>query len=171
MPLKSVWPLAATAMAAPSLALAEPAPVTPAPEAVVRAFFREVRSGAHPERAALYMAPRVVAHQVASEGLADVVRTPREYALHVREFLDLFGEFDLEIVETLAAEDKVFVRWIQRGRHLASLDGEAPTGAPLVDIASAVYRVRGGRIVEYWIQADRKGLEIQVQRAAARGRP
>lgn len=61
--------------------------------------------------------------------------------------------------------------WVQRGRHLASLEGETPTGAPVTDIASAVYRVRDGRIVEYWIQADRKGLEIQVRRAGEGVRP
>lgn len=138
------------------------------PEAVVRGFFRDVRSGAHPEWADHYFAPLVTAHQVTSEGESQVVRTPAAYAAHVREFLDLFGEFRLELVEVIAARNMVFVRWRQTGRHLVSLEGEAPTGVPLVDISSAVYRVRNGRIVEYWIQNDRKGLELQVQRAVAR---
>lgn len=138
------------------------------PESVVRGFFRDVRSGAHPERADHYFAPLVTAHQVTSEGETRVIRTPGAYATHVREFLDLFGEFRLELVEVLASGDMVYVRWRQTGRHLASLEGEAPTGAPLVDIASAVYRVRCGRIVEYWIQSDRKGLDLQVRQAVAR---
>lgn len=165
MPASTVLPVAS---ASASAKVTSPAAT---PESVVRSFFREVRSGAHPERAALYMAPQVVAHQVASEALPDAVRTPHDYARHVRDFLDLFGTFDLEIIETLVDGDKVYVRWVQRGRHLASLEGETPTGAPVTDIASAVYRVRNGRIVEYWIQADRKGLEVQVRRAREGGRP
>lgn len=137
------------------------------PETIVRGFFRDVRSGAWPDRASRYFAPLVIAHQVTSEGETRVVCTPSAYAAHVREFLDLFGEFQLDLVEVIAADDRVYVRWRQTGRHLASLDGEAPTGEPLTDVASAVYRVRKGRIVEYWIQSDRKGLELQVQRAAA----
>lgn len=145
-----------------------PAPASSqTPESVVRGFFRDVRSGAHPDWADHYFAPLVTAHQVTSEGESRVIRTPGAYATHVRKFLDLFGEFRLELVDVLASDDKVYVRWRQTGRHLVSLGGEAPTGAPLVDIASAVYRVRRGRIVEYWIRSDRKGLEIQVGRAVA----
>ena len=67
-----------------------------------------------------------------------------------------------EIEELIAAGDRVFVRWRQAGRHLGSIDGETPSGCPLVELTSAVYRVNGGRIVEYWIQMDRKGLELQL---------
>ena len=67
-----------------------------------------------------------------------------------------------EIEELIAAGDRVFVRWRQTGRHLGSIDGETPSGCPLVELTSAVYRVKGGRIVEYWIQMDRKGLELQL---------
>ncbi len=31
-------------------------------------------------------------------------------------------------------------------------------------LASAVYRVADGRIVEYWIQVDRAGTEAQLRR-------
>ncbi|MBJ7411849.1 MAG: ester cyclase [Phenylobacterium sp.] len=158
--------LATVAVAAATLLPLPAAAQTP--ESVVRGFFRDVRSGARPEWADHYFAPLVTAHQVTSEGETQVIRTPGAYASHVREFLDLFGEFRLELVEVLASGDRVYVRWRQTGRHLASLDGEVPTGAHLVDLASAVYRVRRGRIVEYWIQSDRKGLELQVGQAVAR---
>jgi hypothetical protein len=44
------------------------------------------------------------------------------------------------------------------------VNSEAPTtggsgsGRPLTEIGSAVYRVEGGRIAEYWIQLDRLGM-------------
>lgn len=135
------------------------------PESVVRGFLRDVRSGRHPELAAHYFAPLVSAHQLTSEGETVVTRTPEDYAEHVQAFLALFGDYRFEVQELLAAGDKVHVRWRQDGRHLASLAGEAPTGEPLTEITSAVYRVRRGRIVEYWIQTDRLGLQLQLERA------
>lgn len=146
-----------------------PAGIEPAPEpqAVVAAFIRDVRSGRHPELASRYMAPRVTAHQLCAEDRQTVERTPEEYAVHVREFLDLFGEFSLEIEEMISQDDRVFVRWRQDGRHVGSQDGEAPTGAPLTELTSVVYRVEQGRIVEYWLQFDRKGMEMQLESLAA----
>jgi predicted ester cyclase len=99
-----------------------------------------------------------------AEGTTTVMRTPEDYAAHVREFLTLFGPFVLKVEEVLASGDRVFVRWRQEGRHLQSLDGEKPTGAPLIEITSVVYRVEAGRIAEYWLQTDRKGLELQLER-------
>jgi predicted ester cyclase len=153
--------------AAAAVSFLTPFPAAAAsPESVVRGFLQDVRSGRHPEFADQYLAAEVLAHQVTSEGESVVARTPANYEAHVRDFLALFGAFRFEVTELIAADDRVYVRWRQEGRHLASFDGEPPTGAPLVDIASAVYRVRGGRIVEYWIQSDRAGLQAQLDRAA-----
>lgn len=134
----------------------------------VRGFMDEVRSGRNPDAAERYFAPKVAAHQMTSEGGATVYRSPADYAAHVREFLALFGQFEFKVEEMIAEGDRVYVRWRQKGRHLGSMDGEKPTGAPLTEISSAVYRVENGRIVEYWIQTDRKGLEVQLERARLR---
>ncbi len=141
------------------------------PAQVVQGFLDHVRSGDDPDAASRYFAPAVKAHQVTSEGETTVVRTPAEYAAHVREFIALFGRYQFKVVETLAQGDRVYVRWRQTGRHLGSFDGEQPTGRPLTDISSAVYRVEGGRIVEYWIQTDRKGLEVQLAKPPAPAAP
>lgn len=140
-------------------------------EAVVRGFIEDVRSGRHPERADRYLAPKVLAHQVTSEGPSVIERTPANYEAHVREFLALFGPFRLEVTEFLAGSDRVYVRWRQEGRHVGSFDGETPTGRPLTDIGSAVYRVQDGKIVEYWIQADRLGLQMQLDSFGQQARP
>lgn len=148
------------------------APASPSadatPREVVSAFFEVVRSGEHPELAERYMAPKVAAHQLTSEGQLTIIRTPGDYAEHVRDFQRLFGQFEVHVDEMIAEGDRVYVRWHQAGHHLASLDGEQPTGKDLTDIASAVYRVSDGRITEYWIQSDRKGLEVQVAQRASK---
>lgn len=136
------------------------------PEQLVRAFFADVRSGRQPDRAGEFLAPLVHAHQLVSEDPMSVERTPREYAEHVREMQAVFGPFALEITELLAQGDRVYVRWRQSGRHLAAYEGFQPTGLPVVEIASAVYRVENDRIVEYWIQIDRAGIEAQLERDA-----
>ncbi len=157
-------------MAAMTLIGAAAARADEAPADVVRDFLNDVRSGRDPDAVRRYFAPQVAAHQLTSEADTTVMRTPADYAAHVREFLALFGAYDFRVEALIAQGDRVYARWRQTGRHLGSFDGEPPTGRPLTDIGSAVYRVRDGRIVEYWIQTDRKGLEVQLERASGRSR-
>jgi predicted ester cyclase len=137
------------------------------PKEVVSAFLGEVRSGFHPDKAALYMADTVLAHQVNSEHPVTVPRTPANYAAHVKDFLTLFGKFEFTITELLADGDRVYARWIQKGKHQARIDHYEATGLPLIEYTSAVYRVENGRIVEYWLQSDRLGFEEQLKKNAA----
>ncbi|WKK99932.1 ester cyclase [Paenibacillus amylolyticus] len=133
-------------------------------EQIVRTFFEEVRSGRNPDYASIVMAEQVLAHQVISEEEVTVTRTPSNYADHVREMIEAYGEFSLEILELLTQGDKVYVRWRQTGTHVGEVDGYSPTNLPVIEIASAVYRVENERIAEYWIQIDRLGIEKQLER-------
>ncbi|MDT0125400.1 ester cyclase [Paenibacillus sp. RRE4] len=133
-------------------------------EQVVRTFFEEVRSGRNPDYANQVMAEQVLAHQVVSEEDITVNRTPADYAAHVREMIEAYGSFTLEIQEMIAQGNKVYVRWKQSGVHTGQVDHYSPTGLPVIEIASAVYRVEEGKIVEYWIQIDRLGIEKQLER-------
>lgn len=129
----------------------------------IKKFLEEVRSGNHPENAAMYLADKVKAHQVHSEAPVTVDRTPQNYTEHIHDFLKMHGRFTFEITELLAEGDKVYARWIQYGKHLAEINGYVPTGKPLVEIASCVYRLKEGKIIEYWMQIDRLGMEKQLQ--------
>lgn len=133
-------------------------------EQIVRTFFEEVRSGRNPDYASSVMAEQVLGHQVISEEEVTVTRTPSDYADHVREMIEAYGEFSLEIQELLTQGDKVYVRWRQSGTHVGEVDGYSPTNLPVIEIASAVYRVENERIAEYWIQIDRLGIEKQLER-------
>jgi predicted ester cyclase len=129
---------------------------------IVRQFLEQVRSGKFPEKAVLFMADSILAHQMNSENQTTVIRTPRNYSEHIEEFVTLFGNFTFEITELIADEDKVYTRWKQIGNHLAEIDGYQPTGNPLIEIASCVYRLENNKIAEYWIQIDRLGFEKQL---------
>lgn len=129
---------------------------------LIRRFLEEVRSGKNPDRAGLYMADTLLAHQLNAEAETTVKRTSQNYAEHVKDFLTLYGEFHFEITEIIAEGDRVYARWKQTGKHLATIDGHPATGKPIIEIASAVYRIENGKIKEYWIQIDRLGLEKQL---------
>ena len=132
-------------------------------KAIVKLFLEQVRSGQQPDNAILFMADSILAHQMNAEEQTAVKRTPQNYADHIREFLIMFGNFSFEITELIAEDDKVYARWKQTGKHLTEIDGYAPTGKPLTEIASCVYRLENGKIIEYWIQIDRLGLDKQLQ--------
>ncbi|MGG0725471.1 ester cyclase [Bacillus mycoides] len=134
------------------------------PEQIVRKFFDEVRSGNHPDYANQLMAEKVLAHQIVSEEEQTVCRTPEDYAEHVREMVEVYGNFSLEIQEFLVQGSKVYVRWKQVGMHVGEIDGYQPTGLPIIQIVSAVYRVEDGKMAEYWIQIDRSGIQNQLER-------
>lgn len=134
------------------------------PEQIVRKFFDEVRSGNNPDYSNQFMAEEVLAHQIVSEEEQTVCRTPEDYAEHVREMIEVYGNFSLEIQEFLAQGSKVYVLWKQVGMHVGEIDGYEPTGLPIIQIASAVYRVEDGKIAEYWIQIDRLGIQNQLER-------
>ena len=120
----------------------------------VQQFFSLIRSGKALEKVDFFMHNPVIAHQVESENEYFVERTPKQYAEHVREMLQEYGDFILEIQEIIAEGNKVYVRWKQIS-HIENTK-------PIIEIASAVYVVESGKISEYWIQVDRKGIELQL---------
>ncbi len=133
------------------------------PAAVVRDFVEVVRSGWQPDRAFEFLAPTVLAHQVRGDAPETIERSPQDYAEHVREMRRMFGDFQLTVDELLADGDRVYVRWTQRGTHAGVIGPFEPTGREITTIDSAVYRVEGGLIREYWIQADSAGLAAQLE--------
>jgi predicted ester cyclase len=130
---------------------------------IIREFLEVVRAGKKPEAASQYMADNVLAHQVNAENQTTVTRTHENYCNHIKEFINMYGSFQFEITELLADGDKVYARWYQSGKHLAEIDSYPPTGKPLNEIASAVYRLQNEKIVEYWMQIDRYGFEHQLR--------
>lgn len=117
-------------------------------KALVEEFLNVVRSGKHPEFADRYMAAKVVANQLVSETVQVIEGSPADYTEHVLDMKAEYGDFDFHIDELLAEGDKVYARWTQMGRGVRQ-------------VTSCVYRVEKGLIVEYWIQIDRLGLQLQ----------
>jgi ketosteroid isomerase-like protein len=120
---------------------------------VVRGFLQDVRSGADVGRAPDHLAPTVEAHQGPPGSDADLVlRTPSDYAAHVEQMYAAFGPWTFEVLRLVEQEDGlVSAVWLQRG----VVNARGPLhGRPVVELGRASYRVRDGRITEYWIDAD-----------------
>ncbi|SMQ78056.1 SnoaL-like polyketide cyclase [Bacillus sp. OV166] len=133
------------------------------PEQIIRKFFEEVRSGKNPDYSNQLMSVQVLAHQIVSEEEQTVLRTPKDYAEHVREMIEAYGNYSLEIQELLVQGNKVYVRWKQVGAHVGVVDGYQPTGLPITQMTSAVYKIEDEKISEYWIQIDRSGVQKQLE--------
>ncbi len=109
------------------------------PEEVVLGFLLDVRSGERLERVDDYLARRVVAHQgLPGVERGAVVRSPEQYADHVREMLGSVGPWTFEVRSLTERAGLVEATWRQTGG--------------VVEHGRARYRVRIGRISEYWIE-------------------
>jgi predicted ester cyclase len=64
--------------------------------------------------------------------------------------------------ELIAEGDRVAERWTSRFRHTGEFMGIAPTGAEIEILGFATYRLRDGRIVEFWGLSDAMGLMQQL---------
>ncbi|MGY1715117.1 PhzF family phenazine biosynthesis isomerase [Geodermatophilus sp. SYSU D01106] len=125
-----------------------PSPSVPLPADVVRGFLDDVRSGARPDRADRYLAPRVEARQGPPGAVRAVVRrTPGQYADHVREMLWAVGPWDFEVTGVVDTGPEVEATWRQAGTVAAGPD----RGRRVVEHGRAGYTVRDGRITGYWI--------------------
>lgn len=133
-------------------------------EQIIKSFFEVVRSGSNPEQAKFFMAKEVRAHQVNSESLLTIKRSPENYADHIREMKDSWGNFKIEIQELISQDQKVYVRWKQTGMHIGEYEGYLPTNKEVIEIGSAVYLLEDQKIVEYWIQVDRLGIIEQIKK-------
>ncbi|MBL3645887.1 ester cyclase [Bacillus sp. RHFB] len=133
-------------------------------EQIIKSFFEVVRSGCNPEQAKYFMAKEVRAHQVNSESMVTIKRSPENYADHIREMMDSWGKFKIEIQELISQNQKVHVRWKQTGMHIGEYEGYLPTNKEVIEIGSAVYRLEDRKIVEYWIQVDRFGIIEQIKK-------
>jgi predicted ester cyclase len=129
---------------------------------LIRAFFRDIRSGSDLGAVQKYLAPVVVAHQICSEEPIAVERTPENYAEHVAEMIDACKDFSIALDALITEDALVYARWTQRSVYARKDDGGNDLHQLITEFASAVYRLESGKIVEYWVQIDRFGTLHQL---------
>jgi ketosteroid isomerase-like protein len=59
-----------------------------------------------------------------------------------------------DIEDLIADDDRVAVRYTTRARHVGELFGAAPSGLNVTFAGIEIFRLRDGKVVEYWGEAN-----------------
>ena len=73
-----------------------------------------------------------------------------------------FPDLREEILDIVAEDDRVVVRYMERGTHTGDFLGMPPTGKTYEKHGFALYRIANGRLVEAWFQEDDAGFQQQL---------
>jgi predicted ester cyclase len=70
----------------------------------------------------------------------------------------------------IAEDDRVAVRLLSHARHTGTFMGMPPTGREYTVSETHIFRIRDGRVVEHWRDADMLGLMQQLGALPAPGK-
>jgi steroid delta-isomerase-like uncharacterized protein len=73
-----------------------------------------------------------------------------------------FPDLTVEVLDLVAENDRVVVRYMERGTHTGDFMGLPPTGRSYEKHGFALYRVANGRLAECWLQEDDQGYQQQL---------
>jgi predicted ester cyclase len=76
--------------------------------------------------------------------------------------LSAFPDLRVEVLDLVAEDDRVVVRYIERGTHTGEFVGIPPTGRTYEKHGFALYRVAAGQLAEAWMQEDDQGYQQQL---------
>jgi predicted ester cyclase len=101
-----------------------------------------------------FLAPDFVAHGLPPElGDGPTAMTAMAALMH-----NALADCRCELDDVIADGDRVAVRYTTRARHIGELFGTAPSGRAVTFTGIEVFRIRDGRIVEYWGEANMSDL-------------
>jgi steroid delta-isomerase-like uncharacterized protein len=80
----------------------------------------------------------------------------------IRSVYESFPDFQHEVQEAFGADDRVVVRFIDRGTHKGAFEGIAATNRTIAVGQISIFRVVNGLIVEIREEADMLGLMQQL---------
>jgi steroid delta-isomerase-like uncharacterized protein len=133
---------------------------TAANEAVAHRWHKEMFQEGQLEVADEILAQTFVFHSPVGEG-----KGPDAAKQLATGFRTVFPDLTIAHEDTVAAGDKVAIRWTARATHQAEFEGVAATGNPIRMSGIDIYQVVDGKLVEAWIEFDRR--DVLQQMAAA----
>lgn len=84
------------------------------------------------------------------------------YKEFIRQFKAAFPDSTSETLDTIVEDDKIAVRYVNRGTHQGEFAGVPATGREVEIEGISIYRIADGRIAEEWAQPDMLGLMDQL---------
>ncbi len=124
---------------------------------LIRRFYTEVVNGGDYSNLDGFVAPDYVDHN-AAEGS----RGPEVVRTHLEAIRSTLPDFTVQIEGVFAEGDHVITRVTGRGTHLGEWMGIKPTGREVRLKGINIDRIKSGRIVEHWGEADTVGMLIQM---------
>jgi len=128
------------------------------PEAVVRAWFKEVWDEGREEAIDRLMAPFAVAYGLPG----GPIQGPTAFKPLFRMFREALGDMTIEVVRTVVQGDTVAAHCHVTGRHSGHAFGGSPTQQPVDFWGIAIVRVEDGQIVEGWNCFDMLSMYQQI---------
>ena len=116
------------------------------PDAVIRAWFKEVWDEGNLDAVDRLMAPDAIAHGLGPDG----IRGPEAFKPYVRTMRQALGDLEIEVAQTLTEVDRVAAYCHVVARHAGELFGVQPSNRPVDFWGVTIARIRDGRIVEGW---------------------
>jgi steroid delta-isomerase-like uncharacterized protein len=84
------------------------------------------------------------------------------YAALTERLRMAFHEMQFTLLDLIASDDRVVVRWTMDATHAGPLAGIPATGKRVQQRGTVIYRMEEGRIAEIWAQMDRMGMLQQL---------
>jgi predicted ester cyclase len=114
-------------------------------------------------------APGAINHDPSEPAAMRAMRGPELFKHTVRMYRAAFPDVRIVVDDSIAADDKVVLRWHSEGTHRGELQGLAPTGASVSVTGISIDRWEHGKVVESWTEWDNLGLARQIGAAPPEG--
>jgi steroid delta-isomerase-like uncharacterized protein len=145
----------------PSPAAASPVPPSSpgANKAIVRRYFNEIMSQGNLEVIDQLMADDFV---IKVAGLHDPFRGPEGMKQFVTGLRSAFADMQFTIEELVAEGDRVACRFTSFSSHQGEFAGVPPSGNPVKDRGTDLFRIVNGKIVEVLVTDNALGVMQQI---------
>ena len=131
-------------------------------EKIVRRFFEEAINGHDLDLFDELCAPDYVWHGGSDPGAIGDVHGIERFKAAVQTFFTAFPDLEATILDMVVTEEKVVVRFVERGTHQGTFVGIEATGRPVEFHGIGIYRVEGGRLAEEWFIDDSRAIFEQI---------
>ncbi|MBA3603175.1 MAG: ester cyclase [Parachlamydiaceae bacterium] len=81
----------------------------------------------------------------------------------VQAWLKAFPDLHVDNEIIIGEDDLVSIQWRANGTHNGEFKGRKPTGKLVAYSGVSVYRIKDGKIVEYWAYLDMQHLLSQIE--------
>ena len=129
------------------------------PRSVVHRYLEQAVSGGDSAAIDALVAPDVV---FTSPYTPEPIRGIEGFRQMIAMLHAAFPDLRIHEAEALAEGETVASRWTATGTHRGEFMGAPPTGRSFRITGISMYRVRGGRIAEGWVNDDSLGMMRQL---------